>query len=373
MDSVYKRKDMCCGCALCEARCPQRAIRMSADGEGFLYPVIDRERCVDCGVCLRICPMRRKGNFKEEGEPRFFAATHRSEEVLKKSTSGGAFTALSDILLEGGGSVCGALFDEKLRVVHRVASSREGRDEMRLSKYVQSDMRGLYEGLREALEAGGALFSGTPCQCAAVRSFFEGSPLSARLFLCDVICHSVTSPLVWEEYKKLLEAEKGGKLAEVFFRSKRRPWLRANSNGGLAYRMEASEEIFEDDRFYELFIYMGTISRPSCERCPFADLRRPSDMTVADCFGIEKYAPELYDSLGVSLIMSSSDKGEKMLAELSKSMNINERPKAEIMAEQQRLSAPGAFPPERAAFWETFRDEGLERAIEKYARRGAES
>ena len=161
---------------------------------------------------------------------------------------------------------------------------------MRVSKYVQSDMRGIFRAVREECEKRPVMFSGTPCQCAALLSYLGGRP--ENLFVCDLICHSIPSPLVWEEYKKLLEAERGGKIAQVWFRSKRHPWGRANSNKGFACRMEGSDEIFEDDRFYSLFIRERVIARPSCSACRFTDTRRVSDMTIADCFGIEKYAPE---------------------------------------------------------------------------------
>ncbi len=363
MNTVYKDKENCCGCCACEARCPRRAIRMEPDEEGFLYPVIDHERCVGCGICAHVCPLRREGNFKEEGRPRFFAATHRSAEVLRRSTSGGAFTAISDAVIGRGGAVCGAVFDAGLRVAHRIARTAAGRDRMRGSKYVQSDMRGIYDQLREELERGAALFTGTPCQCAGVRSFFEGSPLAANLFACDLICHSVPSPLIWEEYKRLLEAENGGKLAEVFFRSKKYPWLRDNSNRGFLYRLAGAEEFLEDDRFYELFIRKGTISRPSCGRCRFADTRRAADLTIADCFGIEKYAPELYDSRGVSLIIVNTPRGAEMLKDAARDMAITERPAAEITAEQRRLSAPAESPAERGEFWEKVRRSGLKSAL----------
>lgn len=364
MDTVYKGdKENCCGCGVCEARCPRHVIRMTPDEEGFLYPVIDHEHCIDCGICARVCPLQHEGSFKEEGRPRFFSATHRSEEVLRHSTSGGAFTAVSDVILGRGGAVCGADFDGGLCVVHRIARTAAGRDRMRLSKYVQSDMRDVYEKLAEELGRSEVLFTGTPCQCAGVRSFFNGSPLAENLFVCDLICHSVPSPLIWEEYKRLLEEENGGRLAEVRFRSKRYPWLRKNSNKGFMYRIEGADDFLEDGRFYNLFIHRGTIARPSCERCRFTDVRRASDMTIADCWGIEKYAPELYDGLGVSLLIVNTPKGAAMLEAISMAMRISERPEEEITAEQQRLSYPGKFPPERGEFWELVRRSGLKSAL----------
>ncbi len=361
MERLFENKRDCCGCGACEAACPHGAITMRADEEGFLCPVIEAARCVDCGLCARACPMKDCGRWKAVREPRFFAAIHKSEEVLMRSTSGGAFTAISDVILARAGAVCCADFDENPRVVQRLAENAEGRDRMRFSKYVQSDMRGIFRAVREKCARKPVLFTGTPCQCAALLSCLGGRP--ENLFVCDLICHSVPSPLVWEDYIKLLEEERGGKITRVWFRSKRYAWGRANSNKGFAYSIEGSDEIFEDDRFYNLFIRERVIARPSCSACPFTDVRRVSDMTIADCFGIEKYAPEWNDPRGVSLIMTNTEKGEAMLAAAAPAMRLNERPKEENTAEQQRLSRPGEMPEGRAAFWEKFLRLGLREAL----------
>lgn len=361
-EELVPDKKACCGCGACEAACPTDAISMRADEEGFLYPSIDAVACVGCGRCAAVCPMRDGARWKADKEPRFFAAKHRSEDVLRHSTSGGAFTAISDAVLARGGAVCGADFDEKLRVVHKMTDTAEGRDRIRFSKYVQSDMRAMFRAVEGECARRPVLFTGTPCQCAALLSYLGGRPES--LFVCDLICHSIPSPLVWEKYKSLLEEEHGAKIAEARFRSKEHPWGRANSNRGFACRFEGGDEFIEDDRFYRLFIYERTIARPSCSVCPFTDVRRISDMTIADCFGIEKYAPNLYDPLGVSLIMVNTEKGGEMLAAISGAMELHERPMEESTTEQRRLSRPGRMPESRAAFWEAFRARGLKAAID---------
>ena len=363
MKKLFEDKRGCCGCGACEAACPRGAVAMRADEEGFLYPEADAGKCTDCGLCLRVCPVRDGERWKAEREPRCFAAIHKSGEVLMRSTSGGAFTAISDVILARGGAVCGADFDENFRVVHRISDGAEGRDRMRVSKNVQSDMRAIFRAVRGECEKRPVMFSGTPCQCAALLSYLGGKP--ENLFVCDLICHSIPSPLVWEEYKKLLESERGGKIAQVWFRSKRHPWSRANSNRGFAYRVEGSDEIFEDGRFYSLFTRECVIARPSCSACRFTDTRRVSDVTIADCFGIEKYAPEWNDARGVSLILTNTAKGEAMLEAAAPSMRLNERPLSENTAEQQRLSRPVEFPEGRAEFWKTFRTSGLAEALKK--------
>ena len=199
MEKLFEDKRDCCGCGACEAACPRGAVAMRPDGEGFLYPAVDAAKCVGCGLCEKVCPIKEGERWKAEREPRCFTAIHKSDGVLMRSTSGGAFTALSDIVLARGGAVCGADFDENLRVVHKMTDTAEGRDRMRVSKYVQSNMRGIFRAVREECGKRPVFFTGTPCQCAALLSYLGGRP--ENLFVCDLICHSIPSPLVWRNIK----------------------------------------------------------------------------------------------------------------------------------------------------------------------------
>lgn len=131
MKSVYLTKEDCCGCSACYSVCAKQAIAMKPDEEGFLYPEINQNHCVDCGRCTEICPLTYKGNYKESGTPRFYVARHKSQEVLWQSTSGGAFTAISDAILRQNGVIYGADYDEDFHVLHQRAETPEQRDRMR--------------------------------------------------------------------------------------------------------------------------------------------------------------------------------------------------------------------------------------------------
>lgn len=363
MKPLYDGKENCCGCCACESVCPGGAITMTADGEGFLYPAVDERLCADCGLCVKVCPIKAAGNMKENGQPRFYAARHRSEEVLVSSTSGGAFTALSDYVLDCGGAVCGVDFGEDFHVLHRIAETKTERDRMRVSKYVQSDLRGFFPKAAELMEKGLVLFTGTPCQCAGLRSYMAGSPKLENLIVCDLICYGIPSPLLWSEYLRLLEAESGKRICEVKFRSKDRGWSRGESGRIFLYRLEGESSFREDGRFYDLFFNRRTIMRPSCAACRFTDLHRPSDITAADCWGIEKYAPALYDRLGVSLVMVNSERGASIFEKMRGDMIVAERPVDEILKEQPRLSRPVQYDGRREEFWRTMKSLGLAAAM----------
>jgi coenzyme F420-reducing hydrogenase beta subunit len=361
MKSVYEAKENCCGCSACFNVCPVGAITMQPDEEGFLYPVINQSECTDCNKCAEVCPIRSGKNIKAVHIPKFYAAKHKSEDVLMESTSGGAFTAISDVFLKIGGVVYGADFDAGFKIVHRRAENEKQRNRMRVSKYAQSDLGNVFLQVRDDLANNKhVLFTGTPCQVAGLRGFIGDSPPVENLYLCDLICYGIPSPLVWKDYKDLLEKEYGGKLTEVQFRSKMVEWNRGNSNKSFMFKTSNSDEIHSDDRFYKLFFGAKTIMRPSCEVCSYTDIHRVSDITIADYWGIEKYAPEWMDARGVSLVMVNTAKGARIFKKCSHDLNTEERPAKEALAEQQRLSSPVKFPENRKEFWDKYRRLGLE-------------
>lgn len=367
MKSVFKTIEDCCGCTACFNICPSKAITLEGDREGFLYPRIESSRCTDCGVCLKVCPVINEKSFKNLRDDDFYLAKHKSEEVLRSSTSGGAFTAISDIFLREGGLVCGVDFDQRFRVVHRISHTAEGRDRFRFSKYVQSELGDIFVRIKKELKAGKkVLFTGTPCQCGGLKGFMGEGELTKDLYLGDIICHSIPSPLIWEEFKKVLEKENGGTLDRVHFRTKRLPWSRDNSNKAFLFSTTEMDDLQGDERFYKMFFGISTISRPSCSACRFTDTHRVSDITIADYFGIEEFSPEKYDKLGLSLIMVNSDKGDKLLKEIGDDMDLEKRESSESIKHQQRLREPMVFPEDRSQFWKDLERMGLQETMIKY-------
>ncbi|MBO7293903.1 MAG: Coenzyme F420 hydrogenase/dehydrogenase, beta subunit C-terminal domain, partial [Bacteroidaceae bacterium] len=209
----------CCGCTACESICAHNAIKMKADQLGFLYPQIDDSACVDCGLCNKVCM------FKEEyqpidsyEQPEVYGVRHIDEEELAKSQSGAAFWAFAEYLLEEGYIIYGVGYDKNLRVIHKRVENKTECQELRGSKYTQSDLRGIFREIKKNLQSGEKnLFVGTPCQVAGLKSYIP-KRLQDNLLTIDLVCHAVPSPKVWEEYVKWIENKYNDKLVATNYR-----------------------------------------------------------------------------------------------------------------------------------------------------------
>lgn len=211
----------CCGCSACASICGHDAITMQPDSLGFLYPVVDTAKCVNCGLCEKVCAFNDNYDTSQNfSEPIAYGARQKDINEIMKSRSGAVFAALSDYILENGGVIYGAGYTDHFRVVHKRATTKEERDELRGSKYVQSDMRDIFRSVKADLQSGKVvLFSGTPCQTSGLNSFISRK-LRDNLFLVDIVCHGVPSPYIWRDYIAYLEKKQGSKIVWVSFRDK---------------------------------------------------------------------------------------------------------------------------------------------------------
>ena len=301
----------CCGCSACYAVCPKNAITMQADSEGFKYPVINKDKCIDCRLCCKVCPLDIKLE-KTEDKQIAVACTAKDENFTKQSSSGGVFAILANMFIEKQAVIYGAAFDGDWNVRHIRVNQKEDLKKLYTSKYVQSDMSDNFKFVKADLDSSKeVLFAGTPCQVAGLKSYL-GKDYD-NLTTVDFICHGVPSPLVWKCYLNEKAESLKSKITDISFRDKKDGW----KNFGFMIKTEDRNINYEKagDNIYMNGFLKDLYLRPSCYDCKFKTLKRASDITLADFWGIDKVLPEMYDKKGVSLCWTSSKKGRDILGE----------------------------------------------------------
>ena len=333
--------DRCTGCGACSSGCPKGAIRMAPDREGFLYPEVT-DGCVQCGHCAHVCPVQKQREHRTA--PQVFAVWSRDESVRQASTCGGAFSALAEYVLEGGGVVFGAALDENLRVVHTAVKNVHDLSRLRGMKPVQSDTGDAYQQVRLYLDQGRqVLFSGTPCQVDGLYRYLGEHP--ERLLTCDVACGGVCSPGVWAQLVKSMAYVKQHRPTAVEFCGKLTgDWerrFRVKFEGGGRY--DAPMGKCELGRGIARRLFM----RPACHRCAYATTDRPGDVTLGDFSG-GSFAPEEKKS-GVSMLLINTAKGAQVFDMLP--LERQHRTLEEAEACCAALREPPMAPAEREKFF----------------------
>lgn len=302
-------KSKCCGCNACGDVCPKDAITFKTDIEGFWYPEVNMERCIDCGLCEKACPELHISELKKNDyeQPVTIAAVNRDMRVRWDSTSGGAFSALADTMYAQGGYVSGAVYNEDFSVSNFISNNPDDLVRLRSSKYLQSNAEELYKNIRDLLRKGEKVLAcGTPCQMAALRSFLRKD--YDNLIVVDFICRGVNSPKVYRKYLDSLERKFGGKVVYVKAKNKELGWRNLTrkvvfDNGKVYYGVRM------DDDFRRGY-HTNVFCRPSCYVCQYKGFPRMADITIADYWGIEKVDKNLDNNIGTSMILLNSKKGE---------------------------------------------------------------
>lgn len=370
MIQLVVQKDKCCGCTACYAVCPKKAIEMKPDDEGFLYPSIRDDLCIECGLCKKVCAFQNDTTMKTDFKQEYFAARSKDSEILLSSSSGGVFTCLSDAILEKNGTVFGVDFDENFNIIHTAAKTDKQRNRMRGSKYVQSDMQETYAHVADVLKQGEqVMFVGTPCQVSGLKSYLTAKRISVEnLLLCDFICHGVSSPLVWQEYIALLENKFHGKVGEFKFRSKTYGWKKMETYIYRERERGKGENVsgIVNKKYSYINIFSSLMStRPSCFQCKYTSYNRESDITMADFWNIDSVASQMNDDRGVSTVLINTEKGKHWFETVKDRMEVLEVRKQDCW--QPHLEYPCACPSNRAKFWELLRQRGAAYTLEKYA------
>lgn len=351
--------DACMGCAACKVVCKVGAIKLMKNKEGFLTAVVDRAKCIDCGLCKKVCPAMKKEQNSQN--PPTVYAFKALDELRKNSTSGGAFAALATAVSKEGGVFYGAGQQGDFSVTHLRGEHTEDLALMQGTKYLPSDVSSVYEKLEGDLKAGKTvLFSGTPCQVAGVLHFTEFKRLpKENLYTVDIICHGVPSPTFYQAYMDWLEKENGSKISLYKFRSKDLSW-----RGNSCYAELENGTVLKNEKKLCSFMnvyYSGNITRESCYACPYTSQKRISDLTISDYWGIEKLDERFEDALGVSMVLVNTEKG-RLLFEKTEGQRLT----GDIQtAKQPQLSEPASRPQTREEFWKEYEEKGVKPLLKK--------
>lgn len=335
------RQTECTGCGACVHICPTKAIALKPDESGFLYPHIDSQACINCSACNKVCQME-KSSRQNAPEQTFYALVNKNEGQLKVSSSGGAFLAVAAYVFAQGGVVVGCAFDEDLKAVHTVTHSLdECIQKLCGSKYVQSQTGSTYPEVRQLLKSGRlVLYTGTPCQIEGLLLFLKEKP--ENLITMDLICHGVSSPLLWKKHKVHLEKKAGGPLNGYRFRDKEKAGT-AFYHYSYTVNKKHRHGPAVLDRYYMDFM-RGVNHRESCYQCKFATPDRVSDLTVGDFWGAEKQIPDLDLQKGVSLLIVNSRCGRQVLRAIADNVILREVTKDNAVADNHNLTAPTPRP-----------------------------
>lgn len=316
-----KNKADCCGCTACTSICPKECIEMIKDDEGFAYPNVKKEKCIECNLCVKVCPIIN--NSKEvKKEQKAFLISIKNEEIRRQSTAGGAFTGIAEYVLDKNGIVYGAAFDESFKVNHIYVENKEDLYKFRGSKYVQSDLKYTFKEVKTFLEQGREVcYSGLPCQIEGLKSFLRKE--YSNLITVDVACHAVPSPLVWEKYLNYIKNKfNASKITKAIFRDK--------SKYGYKYSMMTIEtdagvysQGIDTDPYLRAF-FNDLSDRPSCYKCEFKKQYRVSDFTIWDCFIVEDFDKSLDDDKGTTRVLIHSEKGYEIFNNIKEKYNLKE-------------------------------------------------
>ena len=310
-----KDKSMCCGCEACVNICPQNCITMKEDEEGFRYPQINKEKCINCGLCNKACPLQNEVK-KSKFMTKYYAAYNKSDKILSKSSSGGMFWLLVKYILEKRGVIYGVIQDSTYNVKFTRAKTEKECISIRKSKYLQARVNDTYLKVKEDLKNNKyVLFSGTPCQVAALYKFLDKD--YEKLYTVDVVCHGVPSMSVYRKYIKYIEKKYKKRVININWRDKIKGKWGPNHvtilfDDGSSVSTISLNNLFQRGFLYNIYL------RPSCYKCIYAKIPRIGDLSLADFWGYDGNLKKKNKNKGISAVIVSSKKGEKAFEEIER-------------------------------------------------------
>lgn len=354
----------CTGCMACYNQCYFGAINIEPDEEGFGRPNIDEEKCVQCGLCQKVCPANQ--SIKINSFPKQVYASWNTDAKKKKlSSSGGVFSALAETILEQGGKVYGAAFDKDFSVKHIAIDNVDDLWKLRGSKYVQSSINLMYRQVKNDLLGGyKVLFSGTPCQIDGLYSFLNDR-FVGKLYTIDLVCHGVPSPRIWFDYLEYLKKKYKSPIMNVSFRDKSTSWHRYKLKVEFESSKTYIQDLFHDS--YSCGFLRNYYLRPSCHCCRYANINRPADISLGDFWGYGSidHQPQ-DDDTGISMIMINTSNGMLAFEEAKNHLVYYSRTIEQAKKGNQSLREPFLPASDRNDFWDSYRTKKFSYVVKKY-------
>lgn len=359
-----KVKSECCGCYACTNVCPKQCIDMNIDNEGFWYPNVNKDLCIDCSLCEKVCPVIQNAN-KKDFDTTAYACKNKTESVRLTSSSGGIFTNLCEYVIENKGVVFGAGFNEKFEVEHSKATTISECEKFRGSKYVQSKIGNTFSEAKRCLNEGRmVLFSGTPCQIKGLKLYLRKS--YDNLIAVDIVCHGVPSPKVFDIYKSDLIKEYNSDIRSISFRDKSNGWK--NYKYTVNFKDGTKKENYHGKNIYSKGFLSDLFLRPSCNECCAKNFTSDSDITLGDYWGVQNKHPEFDDDKGISLILVNSKKGQDIFNKIIDKIEMIESDLDYAVSCNPCIVRPVKYNDKREKFFSELNENNLNNLIEKYTR-----
>ena len=334
---------------------------MEIDSEGFMQPSINHSSCIDCGLCYKKCPCNRQIKL-ESIVPLYYTAAISDKEELINSSSGGIFISLAKHIISRGGYVCGCIYDSNMKAIHTCTKDLKVVHKMMGSKYVQSDIQWCMDAVKELLDGGSeVLFTGTACQIAAIKSYCRNRD---NLFLVDILCHGVPSPVFFSKYVEFLKRKHNGEVVNIEFRNKKE--LGWGSEHRTFYEIKKQGKIKgyrPNLPAYFCSFFWGLNLRESCYNCKFAGRNRVSDITIGDFWGYWSYFHKNFPE-GISIVSVNTEKGKALFNLVKDDMEFCvELPEIQAKGTNTNFYHPTQRPSTREDFYRDLNNSKYEKFI----------
>lgn len=359
-----KDKKNCSGCSACYSICPKNCIEMKADEEGFLYPNVNKNLCINCGLCEKVCPIINKVEekaFEQEG----YLVQNKDEKVRKESTSGGAFSAIAKYVLDRKGVVFGVQYDDNLNVVHSYIENELDLRLYRNSKYVQSKIGETFKQAKIFLDEGRwVCFSGTACQIEGLKKYLRKDYY--KLITVDVVCRAVPSPLLWKKYVEYQKSKYDNNIKNILFRDKS---FYGYNHSQISIQLSNGKKVYhngvESDPMLRA-MFSNICHRPSCyDNCIFKKIYRVSDFTIWDCFVVNNFTKHL-DNKGTTRVLIHTEKGINIFNAIKNKINYEKIDVATLIKDVKEIDTSVKFNFKRDDFFKDLQVLNADDLFNKY-------